>query len=393
MHNEFWAAYHQAKDVQPATRPSETQTLRATFEADSLPLSSFLRRLSADYGVSVVASESLDSKTITMTAHDVPVTDILITVARRFDVQLTRVGSVYYLGTLRGEDRAVLVRKVTSVAPDTLREMLAVYNSDSGRVTVSPDGVAVFGDRVEVLDKVNRMLDDLSQVRLQAWAIQAFLIEVGNDFSSDYAVDGATAIDIAAVVGTASAGGPSFSAKATLSALLRASRKSSSVKTQTCPMIIVSEGATASLVDGQTVRTERKTTSDSGTVTTTGFDTIDAGLRYRVTLRPLAQTEAMLDYSYKEITILKYVNNLPVTSDLTFETRTVVTDGGVYLLGQVEQSLERQQNESGISPSQQRERNKRTVQLWVRVLRIGSPPASNLPLEAATTQPHATTPN
>ena len=122
----------------------------------------FLSRLAADDGVTVVCEQALDKAVVNVHAKDQPLGDLLAAVARRAGADVTRVGDLWFLGQLRGEDRALLVGRCSRLGPTDLESLLHVYLSDTGRLAVTPEGIVVAGDTVEIDSKIAQVLADVN---------------------------------------------------------------------------------------------------------------------------------------------------------------------------------------------------------------------------------------
>ena len=206
---------------------------------DEMPLKQFLRWCSDVAGVSVVAGKDLDKNSVTIAVVDEDIDRILAGVARRMGVEVTRVGSMYVLGELRPEDKGVLVRKVRRVGGDDLNSAIQVLLSDVGRVRAFDDGLVVVGDKVEVLGRINELLDGIERAPLDTWVIQVFLMGIRRGLDVERGVDIVPAARVAYAL--ASGGGGSV-VNASLAGLLSLARSSESLDLVAEPMFLVVDG-------------------------------------------------------------------------------------------------------------------------------------------------------
>ena len=265
--------------------------------AENMPLRDFLRYVAARSTVSIVAEKNLDSAPVTIEVNNETVGKVLGVVARRLGVQLTRTGSLYYLGTLRPEDRGVLVRRVRRLDKEGLDAVLKVLPSENGRFTSFADGLVVFGDRVEVLERVNELLDRVETQSAPSWVIQLYLVAMHHSDLTELGLDSVPALDVSATFAMQSRGGdavPGVSGQVSvnggLRSVLRATRDKSSVHMVAQPLFVLLDGETSHFGVGERVPVPNNTVSDQGTVSTTGYTDVQTGLRIEVGLRELGES-------------------------------------------------------------------------------------------------------
>ena len=274
---------------------SASTSARVTMVAQDMSVGDFLRYVANATSLSVVAEQSLDDKHVTVNVRDVPIDDVLQAVARRLGVQLTKAGSVYYLGVLRAEDRGVLVRRVPRLSSDDLKGAVTTLLSEFGRVSAYPDGLVVVGDRVEVIQRVSEMLDRVEKAGSETWVVQLYVLEKNSSDTSDIGVDIVPAAELAASLATASG---SFThpltgkASASLDATLRAALAKSRAKIVTSPMFLLADGGQTKFTSGKQILVPRRNVSNQGTVTTVGYDTFQAGTSIVVRVRELDHIRA-----------------------------------------------------------------------------------------------------
>ena len=79
-----------------------------------MKLADLLTLLAKQTDLSFVAEESLDERNVSIEAKEQPIDEIMNMISRRLDIEVNRGADTYYLGTFRDEDRALLVRRVTT---------------------------------------------------------------------------------------------------------------------------------------------------------------------------------------------------------------------------------------------------------------------------------------
>jgi hypothetical protein len=361
---------------------------RLTVSVDGLPLPAFARWVADKAGVSIVIEDTLETRKVTLDVRDVAVSDLLGMVARRADSQVTRVGRLFYLGQLRPEDKGVLVRKVGRLSGEELSRAVGVLLSEYGRCQCFADGLVLVGDRVEVLQRVDELLNGVESAAASTWVVQLYVVNLSNSDVADLGLDALPALEVAATVAGVSGGGIGAASalassastaarlKGGLDLVLRASRVRSSVVIVGQPLFLMVDGDSTHLGSGQRVPVPRRTVSDQGTVTTAGFDYIDTGLQLDVELREVAHERARLRVKGSFSSVLSFVEAAPVVSRDDYASSAVIASGGVYLVSSLERTQAEKAHKGPLSLGLKNSDVGQVVQIWARAYRIAGPAGS-----------------
>lgn len=336
---------------------------------------SFARYVADQTGVSVICDASLDQRPVSIDVQSQRVSDVLAFVSRRLNVQTTRTGNLFYIGQLRPEDRGVLVRRVSRLTPDALQAAVTALLSEQGRVVSLEGGLVVVSDRVEVLGRVSEMLGQVEQAPAESWVVQLHLLSITELHQHELGIDVDPAADLAMTFARASSGDTTQALRlgAALTAVLRMSRSSDSIRVMAQPLLTVVDGGSASHKDVESVPVPRKSTSPEGTVTTEDFERIEAGLIIRVDLRDMGARRARLQMSVELSELTGFVESAPIIVKTSYETAAIVESAGVYLLGSLQQSKERRGKTGTLGTVDVRDDRGRTWQVWARVYKVGGP--------------------
>ena len=125
-----------------------------------------------------MADSRLDGRTVTLEVQGETVASILGVVARRMGVDVTQQGTLYYLGQLRAEDRGLLVRRVRRLTSDEVSQAIENLMSEVGRVLTVADGLVVVGDRVEVLQRIEALIEQIDRTEVVTWVVQLYVAEL-----------------------------------------------------------------------------------------------------------------------------------------------------------------------------------------------------------------------
>lgn len=351
---------------------------RLTLSVVDMPLVVFARIVADRAGVSVAIDSSLDSRPVSVDVADVPVGDVLAVVARRLNVQVARTGDLFFVGSLRPEDRGVLVRRVTRLAQGEAEAAIAAILSNDGQARSLPGGLVVVSDRVEVLSRVDDMLNRIEAAPIESWVVQLLMIAISDEDSSTWGVDVAPAADVALTLARASAGDwtQALSVNAALNAVLRAERTTDRIRLEASPLFLMLDGSTARHQDGTSVPIAKRSTSETGVTTTSEYQMIDTGLIVSVGLRDVGRESARLTVEAEVSEIIGYVaNEAPIIRRSTFAAEPMIRSGGVYLIGSLKQDRASRGTDGPASLVHRRIATHHTWQVWARVYKVAGPPA------------------
>ncbi|TWT86782.1 Bacterial type II and III secretion system protein [Pseudobythopirellula maris] len=339
----------------------------------------FCRLLADKADVSIVVEQSLEYKTITMEVDQQPVDDVLAFAARRIDADVRLKGDLYFVGSLRPQDRGILVRRVRRLTKEQVNEALTVFASSEGRAASFTDGLVVVGDTVEVLTRVAEMLDMVESAESPVWVVQLHLVSYSTSAADQLGVnlEPAAKAGLAFAAGSAAGGaGASWQLAASLDAILQVAYTRDDVGISAAPMFLVSDGETSRFVQGDRVPLPRRSTSPEGTVTTEGYDYVQTGVQVELTLRETGERSAKIDLDLAMSDIKELVNGeAPVTGEESFVTTSIVQAGGVYLLGTLAKDRLQDRRELGLATGHDQTAAFQVLQVWLQCYRIGGPVA------------------
>jgi Flp pilus assembly secretin CpaC len=325
--------------------------------------------LGREYGATIVVSELAQSRQVTIDVKEISLLDLLRLVGRRSALPVSYRGGVYYLGDLRPEDRAVLVRRVYRLDGEQLARVLTLVRGDSVPVALE-DGSLIMADSVGAIQSACDMLDRCESLDVPQWCVQLHLIAVNERQSRELGLDVTPAIDVSASL--ASGVGSAFAGKAVLSALLKASSECGAATVDAQPLLFIEEGSKARFMRGLNIPVPQRTVSDQGTVTTSGFTQVRTGLTITASVRECALNRARLTLNLVSNDRVGEVEGAPITEGVEWEGSATVESGGCYLLGEVNRGV----NERALNgPFKLREtfrHESSTLQIWAQVVRVGA---------------------
>ena len=351
---------------------AKTPEVYLTLSAFQMPLSLFCRILSDKYDIGMVFSHELSERQITAEFKKTDLQSVLNVVSRQIGVDIVRVGNTYFIGALRPEDRGVLVRRIMGYDQQSLNSIVTPMLSQTGKAQVMSNGVLVATDHESVLRRLVEMCDYLDTVYPGSWILQLYFVSLRKDAMLEAGFD------------TKSSGSISYDIANSkidlndikLEGLFSFGSDSNFTDVFAAPMMVIRDGSTGVWRDGERIPIPKKTVSDAGTVSTTGFEYVDTGFILNATIRESRRGGIVkLDITQSQIKI--YVEYSPVTSETQFTLECDLVPGKIYLLGELSifKRIEQQQNIALFSA----DAGKTSMQIWAKLYRVSTPVSEAYP--------------
>lgn len=323
------------ESVLRSVRPvrSQVESERLTFSCTDLSLREFSFWFSRNTSYGLIYASSLDKEKISCDFVQSTVADIADLVARRLGKSVKLVGKTYYIGDVPETDRSILVRKVYGFSREEIKSFVDTVSGFSGRCFVTPDGVVSVTDSSSVLSRVGDLLDSLGNFQPTQWVVQFFVVQVHDNFLANLGFDIFTSGDLSLLF---SKGFPvSFDYRdlgLRLAPVLSGQDTFSSLVC--CPMFLLRDGYSGSWADGKEVPVPQKTVSDAGTVTTSGYQHMQTGLKIDVVLRE-SLSGVFCKLKLEDSSISSYIEYAPVLLKTTFVSDFCLVPDKLYLLGEL----------------------------------------------------------
>lgn len=344
------------------------------FSSRSTSVDDFCRFVAHNCDVSIVTDANLGQRQVALELKNQPLDQVLASIARHLGTNYHQASpSLYFLGATRPQDEAVLVRRVRGLKADQIQAAIRTVSS-SVAVQAFPDGLVVCSDLPETLSRVSDVLDQIEASRPGVWVVQLYLVTMSRDDMTDLGLDITPALDVALAYGVGSGGVSSGHLDVGLSALLTAARERSTMGVTAEPLFYLIDGESSVFERATQIPIARRAVSDQGTVTVTGYDTFKAGTLVTVEIREVAGQAVRLTYQL-ELSSLRAVTSdgFPSSDRRTYNGVSHLQSGGVYLLGSIDLTEERQGRgtwlHTGISESNSAE----VMQIWARAVAVQGP--------------------
>ena len=348
----------------PVTSSKEQNCI--TFSAHQMPLGAFCRIVSDYFSVGVVFSDKLQDKRITAEFKDTDLNTVFTFLSRQLGVDLVKVGNTFYLGDLKDEDKGILIKRVLSQDNDNLQQILNSLMSNTGKGRVLSGRIVLVSDNDFVIRRISEALDSLETVDLSSWILQLYFLVLRRDALAESGLTMSSSGTLSYNISTNELKAENFKIEGIFSGIVQ----SSYADLYAAPMFILRDGIKGFWKDGQRLPIPKKTVSDYGTVTTSGYEYLSTGLDVSCSVRESKQG-GFLEMKISLSDIQSYVEDLPVTSNTECSVALDMIPNKIYLLSELQRFSHVDRQGSTLFFS--RDKGKSIIQVWGRIYRINSP--------------------
>lgn len=319
-------------------------------------------------------SDQLLERTVTLLLNDQPISLVLEALARQLEVEVHRQNEgLYFVGALRPEDRAVLVRRVRGLRQQEIRRAVGTLVGNGSAVEAFNDGLLVVSDKAAVLARVDELVDGIEAAGRPAWAVQLYLITLTGDDLRELGMDVTPSLDVGVTYASAASGGVSVDAAAGLQAVLRAAREQGESRVVAEPFFYLVDGDEGQFQRVRELAVPVTTTTENGVQLRTGYQPFRAGTEVVVGIREV-RADAVLLTCKVDLAELRSVSaeGFPESDARRFQASSVCYSGGVYLVGAIDISEVRQARGTWLHWGQRAETSQEVLQIWARVVSVDS---------------------
>ncbi len=316
----------------------------------------------------------LGEKQVTLELEEQPLDRVLGSLARHLGTNYHQASpTLYFIGATRPQDRSVLVRRVRGLGSDQISQAISTVGTDT-KIAVYPDGLIVVSGLPETLQRVSQVLDEIESSRPGVWVVQLYLVTMTRDDLTELGLDVTPALDVALTYGIGSQGISAGELNVGLSALLTAARSRSSMGITAEPLFYLIDGEQGHFERATTIPIAKRSVSDQGTVTTTGYQSFQAGTFVDVSLREMAGGAVRLEYDI-ELSILRSVteDGFPSSDNRGYSGKSLCQSGGVYLLGAIDLTEDRTGRGTWLHSGVRESHSAEVMQIWARCVAVQGP--------------------
>jgi type II secretory pathway component GspD/PulD (secretin) len=378
---QFETIYQQLRDLSKPLLQEADKAEKLTLSAVEMPLPEFVQWLARRSNLTLVFAQNLSEKTVSLEVRNQSPTALLTLICRQLDVSLSRVGEAWYLGTSKPEDATIFVRRVRRLTDAEAQAVLQSASSSEGRSVVVGDSLVMVTDRFDVIPRIVAALDAIESAPSITWVIQLHVVSFSDNALRDLGVDVRPAAELGLTFAASSASiltaakGVDTIAKldGSLDALLRTTQTRGDSRVEAEPVLLLLDGTEGKISLGERFPVARRTVSDQGTVTTSGYDFIQTGLTIAATCREVDSRLGRLTLAIERSSVARLVDDVPVTSRESFDSTSDVVAGGVYLVAALLDERQEKGRSLWLQMGDKHQFDRRTIFVWARVHRIDVP--------------------
>ena len=288
---------------------------------------------------------------------------------------------LYYVGQLNRGDNAIAVFRSRRYDQNELQAALQMVASDRGVVQVFTDGVCIVSDSATSLERIASALEDMERHQPSVWVVQLYAFSGSNKELQSVGFDSAPFGEIAAEFQKLNlSGGVDISdlgvdVRASFQSLFQAIQESDQIEFSTAPVFHLVDGSTSTYnrVTSVPYRSTTTTTGDSaGSRTQTEIAFASGGISIDVLINERSNNTAELDLQFQVSQITPRVDGIPGTSTETFNSKTIVSDKGLYLVGAFNTNRNERSQKRGLTRFNSGVNESEKLLIWASVSRAGS---------------------
>lgn len=284
-----------------------------------------MRQLTELTGRPISWDKGLDNEVIDGVFVNQPLNQVLDFLSRRLGITVTSNEGMYFLGEVREGDNVSAVVRVPPVSREELNEALQLA-LPTGKVTIIGSFIWIN----DTLDNVRKLVADLDVIREKSersYLAEVFFIRVNEEdflrLTADLRIN---QVDIFS---------SAFNISQLFSMFVDADGKLGSTVIDTRPVLLLSEGRQATFEVGNEVTTERKAVSETGIISTMGYDKFQDGILLSLMLSRVSEDRYSLDLDLEVSTFDKNDSaSIPAKSTSVLRSPgMLIRDGGVVYAG------------------------------------------------------------
>lgn len=330
------------------------------------------------YNLSLVVAGGLTEQTVSLSVHEETLGNLLTLVARQVSAEIVQIGSTYYLGQVKKEDRGILVTRIVRLDPSEIEGVVGSFLSEVGTVSTVPGGVVIVSDTVTALQRVQQLSDQLNNTTGVMWCVQLYVLRNSFERLRSLGVDFTPAAEIGYTFAAASSGlgfegDLASTLTASLDAIVQAEHEDGYGSTVYSPFLLVQDGTEAKLTDGTRRFLPIATESvETGNTVRTGFQELSVGFSLTVACREVDERSGRLNLDLELSDADSFgPGGEPVLTDQSLSTVVEVVGGGVYLVGSLSERQRFGRYSELFSLGATDSRNRSSVDVWARIYRVG----------------------
>ncbi len=328
-----------------------------TVRFDGVPFGQAMAILSQECNVPIVWSSALDEATAFGVFGGTPLSSVLEVLARRADSSVAEVGGIYYIGTIKREDRATAVVRIPPVDRNEIVTALKAACSTDGAISAVGSCLWI-SDTMESLRKVLAAVESIRNKSERSYVAEVYFIRVNEEHFVNLTAD----LQIRNIDVFASG----FNVDELFQMFVSAEGGTGWSKISQRPVLYLSEGREVTFSDGKEITREQHSVSENGATQTSGYSKFSDGTKLTMRLNRVSDGSYAIDMNLSVSVFDKADKSaIPATdkSELKAEG-LLVRDSQVYYVGSLRRDV---RGDKGGLFSLDFNKSHDMITIWIRV--------------------------
>ncbi|MDO4569744.1 MAG: hypothetical protein Q4D38_05125 [Planctomycetia bacterium] len=329
-----------------------------SFEACPLPVA--LSTISAETGVSIVWSASIDDTLVSGTFVDENLGLLLAGIAKRYNLKFSDLGGVYFLGEASATDKISVVVRSPFSDLEVLEKSLLQCLSDSGKVSCV-GSCLVISDYFQNLREVLGVISSIRSDSLRSYIAEVFFVRLHDSELFDLQAHlESNGIDIFS---------SSFNLKTLFSMYVDVTGEALQSRMESRPILYLSEGRKSTLEVGSDVVRSRYSISETGYSSVTGYETFSDGVS--ISLTPFRVSNDVISVDV-DLSVSSFdgasLDSIPASNkSRLLSPGVLLADGEVFFVGSL-RVLE--ESKKGVIFGLSSSKDDEIVTVWVKIREV-----------------------
>lgn len=318
--------FGQTPDPRFMMKDGSTDFVTARF--DGLPLKTALNFLASQSGVTIICSQGIDNHEIYGVYEQMPLNDVLRSIAARANVQLSYSGGVFFLGDIRQEDKVTVVCR-NLPTDEFVSNISDIYGGELKAVSVG--SCLWLSGSFYLIEKAIADIERLRERLSRVYVAEVFFVRVREEDFLKFAADlNIKAIDVL---------GSSFAMSQMFEMIVSGDAGLGRVAIDQRPVLYLSESRESTFSIGSDLTLEKKAVSKDGIIETTGYQQFSDGLDLKLKLSRVSEYLYSINFDLSVSTFDDKTDSSSLIPRLDKNVLTspgmLISDNSVYYVGSV----------------------------------------------------------
>lgn len=307
--------------------------------ADRLPLVLLMEFLASDYDLGVVWDPELEGAEVSFAVVDAPIRELMGLIARSLGTGVVERSGIWFFGELKPEDNTTYVERWPLLDAESIRDILSTVTSRDGGLFVNDSGLVVLSDRLEVVERVSSLLEQVTRQASGQFVLQFYVVDVGSMSDRDFGFRLTESLGGLGVELLEGGAGLTWSATGNIPLVHRMEAAGAVIIAR--PTLVIADGSESRIERQDVVPIPLRTVLENGSVTTSGYTDVRVGFSVQASARSEG-SRTRITYEMVAGEITGYVEESPIRSEQTLKGEAILAETGLYLVGSLVRENQRQ---------------------------------------------------